>query len=72
MTTVTCSSCGKTLEKVPLWLAGTTIHFVCNNCPNRTVKAITQVTLEPVKNPETDELGAIAAAVGDEEDPDED
>lgn len=72
MTTVTCSSCGKTLEKVPHWLAGTTIQFVCNNCPNRTVKAITQVTLEPVKGPESDEMGAIAATVGEDDDLDED
>lgn len=68
MTMVQCS-CGKQLDKVPTWLAGTTIQFVCNNCPNRTVKAITQVTLEVAKDPEADELGAIAADV-DEDDED--
>ena len=69
---VNCA-CGKQLEKVPQWLAGTTIQFVCNNCPNRTVKAITQVSLEPIKDPEAEELGALAAdAAEDAEDEDED
>ncbi|MCW5942783.1 MAG: hypothetical protein KIS66_11155 [Fimbriimonadaceae bacterium] len=28
-------SCGKPLDKVPKWLEGVTVTFVCNNCPNR-------------------------------------
>lgn len=55
---VSCS-CGKPLEKVPSWLQGTSVNFVCNNCPNRTVKAITQVNLEIVKEPEARVTGAI-------------
>lgn len=42
---VTCSSCGKPIDKVPNWLEGVTVQFVCNNCPNRTIKGITEVTL---------------------------
>lgn len=64
---VNCS-CGKPLEKVPSWLAGTTIQFVCNNCPNRTVKAITQVSLEPVRDPDAEETGALDAAFESDDD----
>ena len=45
---ITCSSCGKQIEKVPNWLQGTRVDFVCNNCPNRQTKNIAFVTLEPV------------------------
>jgi hypothetical protein len=45
---ITCSSCGKPIEKVPSWLQGTRADFVCNNCPNRQTKNIAFVTLEPV------------------------
>ena len=38
--------CGKAIEKVPSWLTSVNIQFVCNNCPNRTIKGITEVTLE--------------------------
>ena len=41
---VTCS-CGKTIDKVPSWLEGVNVAFVCNNCPNRTIKGITEVSL---------------------------
>lgn len=54
---VTCS-CGKTIEKVPSWLQGTKVAFVCNHCPNRQVKGITQITFEPVKEPGED-IGAL-------------
>lgn len=43
---VTCS-CGKVMDKVPDWLSVVTVEFVCNNCPNRKVKNIASVTLEP-------------------------
>ena len=42
---VACSSCGKLIEKVPSWLEGVNVAFVCNNCPNRTIKGITEVSL---------------------------
>ena len=44
---VYCTSCGKPMEKVPDWMAGVKAEFVCNNCPNRKIKNIASVTLEP-------------------------
>jgi hypothetical protein len=44
---IQCSSCGKQIEKVPSWLQGTKVDFVCNNCPNRQAKNIAFVTLDP-------------------------
>jgi len=29
---ITCSECGKTLDKIPLWMASVNIRFVCDNC----------------------------------------
>lgn len=43
---IQCSSCGKTLDKVPSWLAGASAAFVCNNCPNRQAKNIAFLSLE--------------------------
>lgn len=43
---IQCSSCGKTLDKVPSWLAGANAAFVCNNCPNRAAKNIAFLSLE--------------------------
>jgi len=39
--------CGKAMDKVPDWLSAVQVEFVCNNCPNRKVKNIASVTLEP-------------------------
>jgi len=39
-------SCGKPIEKLPSWLQGTKVDFVCNNCPNRQTKNIAQISLE--------------------------
>jgi hypothetical protein len=39
--------CGKAIEKVPDWLAGVQVEFVCNNCPNRKIKNIAFTSLEP-------------------------
>jgi hypothetical protein len=55
---ITCSSCGKQIEKVPTWLQGTKVDFVCNNCPNRQTKNIAFVTLE-----------ATSPVVGDDDEP---
>jgi hypothetical protein len=33
-------------HKVPNWLQGTKVDFVCNNCPNRQTKNIAFMTLE--------------------------
>jgi hypothetical protein len=43
---INCSSCGRPIEKVPDWLRGTKVDFVCNNCPNRQTKNIAFVTLD--------------------------
>jgi hypothetical protein len=40
-------SCGKVLDRVPVWLSGVTVEFVCNNCPNRQVKPIGQMAIAP-------------------------
>lgn len=37
--TVTCS-CGKPLDKIPLWMKEINVHFICNNCPNRDLQNI--------------------------------
>ncbi len=29
---ITCAECGKTLDKVPLWMATVNIRFVCDAC----------------------------------------
>ena len=43
---ITCTTCGKPIDKLPSWLAGTKVDFVCNNCPNRSAKSIAFVQLE--------------------------
>ncbi len=48
---IQCSSCGKHIEKVPDWLQGTRVEFVCNNCPNRTAKNIAFVSFETEPKP---------------------
>lgn len=44
---ITCSSCGKVIDKVPTWIQSVKVDFVCNNCPNRQTKNIAFVSLEP-------------------------
>ncbi|MBX3096103.1 MAG: hypothetical protein KF812_04515 [Fimbriimonadaceae bacterium] len=55
---IQCQQCGRTLEKVPNWLESVPVTFVCNNCPNQTVKGITEVELMP---PTEGEAGAEPA-----------
>ncbi|MBL8061192.1 MAG: hypothetical protein JNK63_10820 [Chthonomonas sp.] len=38
--------CGRVIEKIPSWLATVKVDFVCNNCPNRQVKPISQLHAE--------------------------
>jgi len=60
--------CGKPMEKVPRWLEGVQVTFVCNNCPNRQIKNITQVTLEPTAvRSEGDDIAAVDDLGEDEE-----
>ena len=48
---ITCTSCGKQIEKIPDWLQGIKAEFICNNCPNRTAKSIAFVTLPTEAKP---------------------
>ncbi len=41
-----CTGCGKPIEKLPSWLEGTKVDFVCNNCPNRSTKSIAFAQLD--------------------------
>lgn len=65
---VVCSACGKHLEKVPDWLQGVQVEFICNNCPNRKLKNIAFVQL-PAEAPAKDKTAAPdeLEAVEDEE-----
>ncbi len=48
-------ACGKVIDKVPSWLSVVQVEFVCNNCPKRQLKKITQVQLEtPVERVTTE------------------
>ncbi|MEQ1822012.1 MAG: hypothetical protein ABL949_05865 [Fimbriimonadaceae bacterium] len=64
-------SCGKTMEKLPDWMTGIQVDFVCNNCPNRQTKNIAFVTFEPIVTPtaklDGDEPPAELAELDDEE-----
>lgn len=44
-------SCGKAIDKIPNWMSGIQVQFVCNNCPNRQLKNIAMVSLEAVIGP---------------------
>lgn len=56
---INCTSCGKPIEKLPGWLAGTKVDFVCNNCPNRSAKSIAFVQI--------DETAKVSARADEEE-----
>lgn len=55
-----CSACGKAIDKVPDWLAGVQVEFICNNCPNRHTQNIAFIKLEteapPTAKLEEDEV----------------
>jgi hypothetical protein len=56
------------MEKVPSWLESVAVTFVCNNCPNRTVKSIAQISLEPARDPSLDAIDEMEMEVeADEE-----
>lgn len=38
--------CGRIIDKIPTWLSAVKVDFVCNNCPNRQVKPISQLHAE--------------------------
>ena len=39
--------CGKSIDKIPEWLNGVKVDFICNNCPNRQTKNIAFISLDP-------------------------
>ena len=49
--------CGKEIENAPTWLSDVNVTFICNNCPTRNVKGITQVDFGV---PQTEEEKAAA------------
>lgn len=59
------------MDKVPDWLQAVSVEFVCNNCPKRSVKSITQLTPEELmptaKVVETEDLAGIELAEDDED-----
>jgi hypothetical protein len=67
---IQCSSCGKVLDKVPVWLASAKADFVCNNCPNRQTKNIAFMTLESEAPKAKAEDEPIEEVTEDEEDTD--
>jgi hypothetical protein len=67
---VTCG-CGKLMDKVPSWLQSVDVQFVCTNCPNRTVKTISEVAqAQLAAKPEVE--STEAGFPDEEEDEDED
>ena len=51
--------CGKEIENAPSWLTDVKVTFICNNCPSREVKGITEVDFSV---PQTEEEKAAEAA----------
>jgi hypothetical protein len=39
-------NCGKDMEHLPNWLEGVTVNVVCNNCPNRELRNISEIRLD--------------------------
>ena len=54
---ITCSICGKPIDKLPSWLAGTKVDFVCKDCPNRSAKSapVAQAEEKPEKSVRAEE-----------------
>jgi hypothetical protein len=63
---IQCSACGRTIEKVPDWLRGTKVDFVCNNCPNRQAKNIAFMTLDADPKPSRDDEEEDVEEIEDE------
>ena len=62
---VKCTSCGKTIDKIPDWMNVVSVEYVCNNCPNRHTKNIAFINLEPdlpAKAPDEEEAEVEEAA----------
>ena len=66
---VQCTSCGKPIDRIPNWMSSIKTEFVCNNCPNRTMKNIAFVSLDVAPKPVVEE-DAIPAELADADDED--
>ena len=64
---VQCSSCGKPIDRIPTWMSSIQTEFVCNNCPNRTMKNIAFVSLDLAPKPVAEEEAAPADLPEDDE-----
>lgn len=64
---VKCSSCGKPIDKIPVWLTNAKVEYVCDNCPNRHYKNIAFVELAPVVKPEDDDEETVDIKEDDED-----
>ncbi|MER3496334.1 MAG: hypothetical protein C4320_05755 [Armatimonadota bacterium] len=61
-------ACGKVIDRIPTWMETIKVEYVCNNCPNRTMKNIAFVSLEPVPvKPTIPEMPAELLATLNEE-----
>lgn len=50
------------MEKVPNWLQSVNVLFICNNCPNRQIKSISQLSVEEAAKARAAEAAAAAAS----------
>ncbi len=64
---VQCSSCGKPIDRIPTWMSSIKTEFVCNNCPNRTMKNIAFVSLDVTPKPVVEDEETIPELPEDEE-----
>lgn len=64
---VQCSSCGKPIDRIPTWMGTIKTEFVCNNCPNRTMKNIAFVSLEIAPKPVVEDEAIPAELAEDDE-----
>lgn len=39
-------ACGKEMEHVPNWFNSVKVDIVCNNCPNREIRNISEIKLD--------------------------
>lgn len=60
--------CGKTIDKMPLWLETVQVEFVCNNCPKRSVKSIAQLHNEQLRAQKVEDESLSGISELDEED----
>lgn len=65
---IQCTTCGRTLDKVPNWLSSASVVFVCNNCPNRQAKNIAFLSLESDAPKAKADDAEVEGALDDEED----